>query len=168
MGMDACLALANLNIRTPIFIFLHCKLSSGSFCGSCACMHASMHRPYLLQHVHRVPAALHPGGEAGRGRGIVILCRLREELGHRYLIRHPSTAGRGGDAHGRVCDECSERQNHVRLESGGKAAGDWSPDGRKSRFSPQKLSKCSVRVFFPGGSSNDFTIPQRPWEEGIV
>lgn len=131
-------------------------------------MHPSMRRPYLLQHVHRVPAALHPGGEAGRGRGIVILCRLREELGHRYLIRHPSTAGGGGGAHGRVRDECSERQNHVRLESGGKAAGDWSPDGRKSRFSPQKLSKCSVRVFFPGGSSNDFTIPQRPWEEGIV
>lgn len=60
-------------------------------------MHPSImaHRPYLLQHVHRVPAALHPGGEAGRGRGIVILCRLREKLGHRYLIRHPSTGGGG-------------------------------------------------------------------------
>lgn len=61
-------------------------------------MHASImtHGPYLLQHVHRVPAALHPGGEAGRGRGIVILCRLREKLGHRYLIRHPLTGGGGG------------------------------------------------------------------------
>lgn len=60
-------------------------------------MHPSImaRRPYLLQHVHRVPAALHPGGEAGRGRGIVILCRLREKLGHRYLIRHPLTGGGG-------------------------------------------------------------------------
>lgn len=104
-------------------------------------MHPSImtHRPYLLQHVHRVPAALHPGGEAGRGRGIVILCRLREKLGHRYLIRHPLTGG--GKAHGRVCDECLERQNHVRFKSGEKAAGDWCLDGRKSRFSPQKLSR---------------------------
>lgn len=45
--------------------------------------------PYLLQHIHRVPAALQSGREAGRRRGIVILCRLREKLGHRYLIRHP-------------------------------------------------------------------------------
>lgn len=45
--------------------------------------------PYLLQNVDGVPAALQPGGEAGCGRGVVILCRFREELGHRDLIRHP-------------------------------------------------------------------------------
>lgn len=118
-------------------------------------------RPYLLQHVHRVPAALHPGGEAGRGRGIVILGRLREELGHRYLIRHPSAGegGRVGNAHGRVCDDRSETQNHVRPGGGGEAAG----DGSESRFSPRKLWKCSLGVF-----SGGFTAPQGPWEEGTV
>lgn len=53
--------------------------------------------PYLLQHVHGVPAALHAGGEAGCGRGIVILRCLREKLGHRYLIRHPLTGREGGE-----------------------------------------------------------------------
>lgn len=44
---------------------------------------------YLLENVNRVPTALQPGGEAG-GRGrIVVLCGLREELGHRNLVWHP-------------------------------------------------------------------------------
>lgn len=60
----------------------------------------SLNGPYLLQHVHGVPAALHAGGEAGRGRGIVILCCLREELGHRYLIRHPLTGRERGEGGG--------------------------------------------------------------------
>lgn len=75
-------------------------------------------RPYLLQHIHCVPAALQSGGEAGCCRGIVILCCLREKLGHRYLIRHPLD---GENAHKRVGDECSERQKHVRPKNGEKA-----------------------------------------------
>lgn len=73
--------------------------------------------PYLLQHIHCIPAALHSGGEAGCCRRIVILCCLREKLGHRYLIRHPLKL-EGVNAHRRVGDECSERQNHVRFKNG--------------------------------------------------
>lgn len=40
MGMDACLALANLNIRTPIFIFCIVNSALGLFVDPAhACMH---------------------------------------------------------------------------------------------------------------------------------
>ena len=56
---------------------------------------------YLLQHVDGVPAVLEPGGEAGRGRRVVILGGLGEKLRHRYLIRHSSARGWGGGGGGR-------------------------------------------------------------------
>lgn len=37
---------------------------------------------YLLQDADGVPAALQPGGEAGRGGGVVVLGGLRQELTH--------------------------------------------------------------------------------------
>lgn len=44
---------------------------------------------YLLQHADRVPTALQSGGETGCGGRVVILCRFRQKLRHRYLIWHP-------------------------------------------------------------------------------
>lgn len=37
---------------------------------------------YLLQDADGVPAALQPGGEAGRGGGVVVLGGLPQELTH--------------------------------------------------------------------------------------
>lgn len=74
------------------------KMGFSLFFQYCIFIHPSIHHtrrlthwPYLLQHIHCVPAALQSGGEAGCCWGIIILCRLREKLGHRYLIRHPLT-----------------------------------------------------------------------------
>lgn len=46
--------------------------------------------PYLFQNADRVPAALQTCGETGRRWRVVILRRLGEKLGYRYLIRHPA------------------------------------------------------------------------------
>lgn len=48
------------------------------------------HTTYLLQDADGVPAALQPGGEAGRGGGVIVLGGLRQELTHWDLIRHHS------------------------------------------------------------------------------
>lgn len=43
---------------------------------------------YLFQQRDRISAVLQPGGETGGGRGVVILCSLRDELRHGDLVRH--------------------------------------------------------------------------------
>lgn len=85
--------------------------------------------PYLLQHIHRVPAALQSGGEAGCRRGIVILRCLREKLGHRYLIRHHLTGKMPTAA---SATKSSEKQNHERFKNSWKAQGVWCR-GREAR-----------------------------------
>ena len=122
--------------KPVVFSFTSTQLSLVVMCNLIHLIHPSIHPsirpsihpsrltqwPYLLQHIHCVPAALQSGGEAGCCRGIVILSCLREKLGHRYLIRHPLTGGK--NAHRRVGDECSERQNHVRLKNKNKKTGE--------------------------------------------
>ncbi len=97
--------------------------------------------PYLLQHIHGVPAALQSGGEAGCCRGIVILCCLREKLGHRYLIRHPLA---GKMPTGGLAMNAQKHKTMKDLKNREKAGGVWRDrelDGRESRFSSQKLCK---------------------------
>lgn len=47
---------------------------------------------YLFQQRDRISAVLQAGGEAGGGRGIVILCGLGDELRHGDLVRHDPAA----------------------------------------------------------------------------
>lgn len=46
---------------------------------------------YLFQQCDRISAVLQAGGEAGGGRGVVILCGLGDELRHGDLVRHDPT-----------------------------------------------------------------------------
>lgn len=46
---------------------------------------------YLFQQRDRISAVLQAGGEAGGGRGVVILCGLGDELRHGDLVRHDPT-----------------------------------------------------------------------------
>lgn len=59
----------------------------------------------------------------------------------------------GENAHGRVGDECSERQNHVRFKNREKADGFWSdrePLGKRADF-PRKTIEMIKTCLSPGG-----------------
>lgn len=88
---------------------------------------------YLFQQRDRVPAVLQAGGEAGGGRGVVILCGLGDELRHGDLVRHdpvPPVKPRRSRAH-----RSGERGSQV---SRGKVGG-------KNKKTKKKKKKAEGR-----------------------
>lgn len=88
---------------------------------------------YLFQQRDRVPAVLQAGGEAGGGRGVVILCGLGDELRHGDLVRHdpaPPVKPRRSRAH-----RSGERGSQV---SRGKVGG----KNRKTKKKKAEGRRC--------------------------